>query len=550
MLYFRLSVTLFLLLLFVSSSPGEEGGSSPIRFEEVAASAGVDFFLDNHPTERKHMIETMAGGVATLDYNNDGRTDIFFTNGAELPSLQKTGPRFWNRLYRNDGDWKFTDVTEEAGVAGRGYAQGVAVADYDNDGDQDIFVAGVFENQLLQNQGDGSFLDVTKSAGIAEGQWAVAAGWFDYNNDGVLDLMVIHYADWNLEFDRYCGDRDRDLRVYCHPQYFKAIPNFLYRGNGDGTFTDVSKSSGILAFEGRGMSVAFADYDGNGYTDAFVTNDALHDFLFRNNGDGTFEEDALLAGVALPDMGKPISSMGADFRDYDNDGLPDIFLTALEGETFPLFENDGSGMFRDVTFASKIGPQVNALSGWSLGFADFDNDGWKDLFTANSHANDIIFKFQNTDYKMRNAILRNNGDKTFSDVTEASGSMFEARKGHRGSAFADFDGDGRVDIVVSALSGKAELWRNTSDAGHWITLRLRGTASNRDGIGASIRIDDQHNLMNTAVGYASSSGLGVHFGLGKQAEIPEIEIVWPGGKKQVLTKVSADQILEVVEPKN
>jgi len=522
-------------------------GLSQIRFREVAGQAGLDFVLQNNPTPRKHMIETMAGGVAAFDYNNDGKVDIFFTNGAAIPSLEKDSPKFFNRLYRNDGGMKFTDVTLEAGVAGTGYSMGAAAADYNNDGHTDLFVAGVYRNILYRNLGNGKFEDVTKKAGIKSDKWSVAAGWFDFDNDGWLDLFVVNYAHWTPEFDRYCGDRERNLRVYCHPKYFEGLPNTLYRNRRDGTFEDISKESGIAEHIGRGMSLAFADYDNDGFTDVFVTNDNLPNFLFRNRGDGTFQEVALEAGVALTNNGAPIASMGADFRDFNNDGLPDIHVTALAGETFPLFRNMGNGSFLDATHGSQLGQLSTARSGWSNGFFDFNNDGWKDLFTANSDVNDLIDLFQSTHYKQPNSIFANLGNGTFRDVSSDAG--FNLARAHRGSAFADFDNNGKIDIVVSALGEPAELWQNVSpDSNHWLVLKLTGTRSNRDGIGAKIKLGDQFNHVTTAVGYASSSPSSVHFGTDKLEKIERIEIHWPSGTIQLLREVTTNQILEVREP--
>jgi enediyne biosynthesis protein E4 len=520
---------------------------SPIRFREVAQQSGLDFVLHNNPTPRKHMIETMAGGLAAFDYNNDGKVDIFFTNGAAIPSFKKDSPKFFNRLYRNDGGMKFTDVTLQAGVAGEGYSMGAAAADYDNDGYTDLFVAGVYRNILYRNLGNGKFEDVTEAAGIKSDKWSVAAGWLDYDNDGWLDLFVVNYAHWTPDFDRYCGDRERNLRVYCHPKYFEGLPNTLYRNRRDGTFEDVSKEAGILEHIGRGMSVAFADYDNDGFTDVFVTNDNLPNFLFRNRRNGTFEEVALEAGVALTNNGAPIASMGADFRDFNNDGLCDINVTALAGETFPLFRNVGKGSFSDVTHSSQLAQPSAARSGWSNGFFDFNNDGWKDLFTANSDVNDLIDMFQSTHYKQPNSLFANLGDGTFRDVSSDAG--LTLARAHRGSAFADFDNDGKVDVVVSALGESAELWQNVSpDPNHWLVLKLTGTRSNRDGIGAKIRVGDQFNHVTTAVGYASSSPSTVHFGTGKLEKIDRIEIRWPSGTVQVLQNVATNQTIEVREP--
>jgi hypothetical protein len=513
----------------------------------VAAAAGISFVLENHPTDRKHMIETMPGGIAVFDYDGDGRPDIYFTNGADIPSLEKSSPKYWNRLYRNEGGWKFRDVTEQAGVAGAGYSMGAAVGDFDNDGRPDLFVAGVNRNVLYRNLGNGRFEDVTAKAGIASGEWAVAAGWFDYDRDGKLDLWVVHYAKWSTTEDRYCGDAGRGIRIYCHPKYFTGLANSLYRNRGDGTFEDVTTKAGLAKFTGRGMSVAFADYDGDGWPDVFVTNDNMPNFLFHNRGNGTFEEVGLTAGAALRDDGKPVASMGAEFKDYDNDGRPDILFTALAGETFPVFRNAGGGNFADATLKSRVGPLTLRHSGWGIGLFDFNNDGWKDLFSANSHVNDRVEMFEPAVYKEADSVLANSGG-VFQDVSAEAGLTLV--KAHRGAAFADFDGDGRVDIVVSSLGAPAELWENVSpEPGHWLVLRLRGTKSNRDGIGARIRIGDQYAEMATACGYASSSTWGVHFGLGAVAVVPNIEIRWPSGVRQSLRDVRADQVLTVTEPR-
>jgi hypothetical protein len=519
----------------------------PIRFREIAQSAGIDFVLQNNPTPRKHMIETMPGGVAAFDYNNDGRTDIFFTNGSAIPSLQKDSPKFFNRLYRNDGAMKFTDVTLEAGVAGAGYSMGAAAADYNNDGYTDLFVAGVYRNILYRNLGNGTFEDVTEKSGIKSDKWSVAAGWFDYDNDGWLDLFVVNYAHWTPDFDRYCGERELNRRVYCHPKYFEGLSNTLYRNRRDGTFEDVTAEAGIAKHIGRGMSVAFADYDNDGFTDVFVTNDNLPNFLFRNRGDGTFEEVALEAGVALTNNGRPIASMGADFRDYDNDGRPDLNVTALAGETFPVFRNIGNRLFQDATHQSRLATLTTTRSGWSNGFFDFNNDGWKDLFTANSDVNDLIDLYQPTHYTQPNSVFANLGNGTFLDVSAEAG--LRLARAHRGSAFADFNNDGKIDVVVSALGEPAELWQNISpDVNHWLILKLTGTRSNRDGIGAKIRVGNQSNHVTTAVGYASSSPQSVHFGTGKLEKVELIEIRWPSGIVQTLRNIPTNQVLDVREP--
>jgi hypothetical protein len=534
--------------LIAATEPLAPQPSSPIQFENVTDAAGLSFVLDQHPTPDKNMVETMAGGVAVFDYDGDGRPDIFFTNGAPLQSLRKESSRDWNRLFRNLGGLRFVDVTDATGVRGVGYATGAAAGDYDNDGRVDLFVAGVQHNQLLRNVG-GRFEDVTDAAGIKNYKWSVAAGWFDYDNDGWLDLFIVNYVDWTPATNKYCGDRVKNLRVYCHPKHYGGLANALYRNRHDGTFEDVTEKSGIGKHVGKGMSVAFADYDGDGFMDVFVTNDAVPDFLFHNKHDGTFEEVGLLAGVSVPASGQPVSSMGTDFRDYDNDGRPDIVLTALTGETFPLYKNDRSGLFRDVTYESGLATSTVRMSGWAAILADFDNDGFKDLMTANSHANDRVEAFEATTYRQSNAVFHNVGGR-FENVSSRAGPDFSVVRAHRGIGVGDFDGDGRLDVVVTVLGDRPQLLHNISGgANGWLTLRLIGHASNRPGIGTVVRLGSQTDEMTTSVGYASSSDYGVHFGLGTAKAVDRIELSWPSGAKQVLEHVTANQVLTVTEAK-
>lgn len=543
-----------LAIVAVQAPPGGNA-RSPIRFKDVAKEAGLEFVHENSASSRKHLIETMPGGVAVFDYDGDGRLDIFFTNGASIPALEKDSPQYSNRLFRNRGEMRFTDVTEATGLRGTGYSVAAAAGDYDNDGDQDLYVGGVHRQVLYRNQGV-RFEDVTEKAGLASQGWVVGGAWFDYDSDGWLDLLAVNYTVWRASDDRFCGDSARNVRVYCHPKWFPAIPLSLYRNRGDGSFEDVSVRSGIAQHKGRGMAVAVADYDRDGFLDAYVTHDKLPSFLLHNRKDGTFQEKALLAGVSLPEHGREISAMGADFRDYDNDGEPDIHVTALAGESFPLYRNLGNGLFQDVTYASRLSPLVAARSGWGNAFVDFDNDGWKDLFTANAHVNDAIDRFESHSYRLTNSVFHNLGDGTFADASAEAGLDAAAARAHRGAGFGDFDGDGRVDVVVSSLQGPAELWWNKSEnAGHWLALRLVGTKSNRDGIGASVtlaggsdpRWQRQFNHHTTAVGYASSSAGPVHFGVGAAMIIERVEIRWPSGTVQVLNNVRADQLLTVRE---
>jgi len=533
-----------------SSGSGQPSAQTPpeIRFESVTATAGLVTRLDQNPTPEKNMVETMAGGLAVFDYDGDGLQDVFFTNGAQLPSLTKRGPDQWNRLFRNTGGMRFVDVTERAGVRGDGYSTGAAAADYDNDGQVDLFVAGISGNRLYRNRGDGTFADVTAASGIGQFTWSVAAGWFDYDNDGRLDLFVVNYVDWTPQRNKFCGDQARGLRVYCHPKHYAGLPNALYRNRGNGTFEDVSDRSGLAEHVGKGMSVAFADYDDDGLSDVMVTNDAVPNFLFHNRRDGTFEEVGLRAGVAVPATGRPVSGMGVDFRDYDNDGRPDIVLTALSGETFPLFKNEKGMFFRDATYASGLAKVTLRMSGWGAAFADFDNDGFKDLLTANSHANDRVEEFEAAAYRQPNAIFRNAGGR-FDDVSATAGDDFTTARANRGLAVADFDGDGRLDVVISELGGAPRLLRNVGAGSNaWLAVRLIGKKSNRDGIGARVRVGSQWNQMTSSVGYASSSLGPVHFGLAAASGPQSVEVIWPGGTRQTVPDVAVGKITVVSEP--
>ncbi|HTS05015.1 MAG TPA: CRTAC1 family protein [Candidatus Eisenbacteria bacterium] len=530
-----------------------------IRFEEIATKSGLNFTTSSSPTPNKNQVETMVAGVALLDYDNDGYLDIFLVNGAAIPSLRKESPAYWNRLYHNNHDGTFTDVTEKAGVAGSGYGMGVAIGDYDNDGWPDIFVANVTSNQLLHNNRDGTFTDVTVKAGLqgatldGEKMWSVGGGWFDYNNDGLLDLFVVNYCKWEVNKDPYCTIGG-GVRGYCHPKYYAPTHNSLYRNNGDGTFTDVSDETGIAPQFGKGMSVSFADYDGDGFLDAFVANDTTRNFLFHNLGGKKFEEVGELAGVAYGSNGKALSGMGSDFRDVNNDGRADIWHTAVEFETFPLYENRGRGEFADVTVSGGLARVTSQMSGWGNGIFDFDNDGWKDLFVARSNVLDNISQLvAEREYPERNSVFRNLGNGRFEDVAAEAGDDFERAAAHRGAAFGDIDNDGRVDAVVTVLNGPVKVFHNiSSEKNHWILLKLEGSKSNRMGIGAQIRVttEDGHvqwNEVTTAVGYASSSDSRVHFGVGLNRHIKEIEIRWPSSIRQVIQNADVDQILTIHE---
>ena len=552
-----IKVSVFRFLFFLITVAGVAGSAPatpappPIRFEEIAAQSGLQFELRNGESGGFHQIELTLGGVAAFDYNNDGCTDIFFTNGAAIPSLRKSSPKFSNRLFRNNCNLTFTDVTAQADLAGEGYAMAVATADFDNDGFADLFVAGVKGNNLYRNLGNGRFADAHLAPSDAASKWAVSAGWFDYDNDGWLDLFVANYVVWDAATEPRCGTPDR--QYYCHPNAYPGLPNQLFHNNHDGTFTDVSAASGIGRQIGKGMGVSFADYDSDGLTDIFVANDSVRGLLFHNQGHGKFAEIGLEAGVALRDDGYAIAGMGADFRDLDNDGKPDLLVSGILNDSFLLFRNlGGKKGFEDYAQRTGLLMSTRQLTGWSLGMFDFDNDGWKDLFFALAHLMQLD-RYLGRESALPNRVYRNLAGQRLEDVSATAGPAFQSPAAHRGAAFADFDNDGKVDVVVTAVNSPAKLYRNvTASPSHWLALRLRGVRSNRQGLGAKVhvRLPDGRHLYNhstTAVGYASSSEPLVRFGLGTNRLAAEIEIQWPSGRLQKLSNVAADRVLEVTE---
>ena len=525
------------------------GGGALAAVFDVSLPVGITFKHENSPTARKHLVESMGGGVALLDYNNDGLLDIFFVNSGQITPTQTTATfaraaeRYWNRLYRQNKDGSYTDVTAAAGLASAGdgnYGMGVATADYDNDGFPDLYVTSYGRNILYHNNGNGTFTDVTAKAGVATSGWSVSAGFFDYDNDGKLDLFVTRYMEWDFQHSKSCGTSPR---FYCSPAEFPGVASVLFRNMGNGVFQDVSVQTGIAAKKGKALGVAFADYDADGFPDIVVANDGMEQFLFHNDGGKGFTERGLEAGIALTDDGKRISGMGVDFRDFDNDGDPDIIITDLARQNYALYRNDGHGLFSYRSLQTGITALTNLNSGWGVGFVDFDNDGWKDLFAAQSHVMDNVEGLDASLHYLEPPLLALNHAGRF----ERADSGTSVPSAGRGAAFGDLDNDGWVDVVMTVLGGRPRIFHNNKGSGHWLTLKLRGTRSNRDGQGAQVTAGNRHEIATTAGSYVSANDPRVHLGLGSDTKT-DVEILWPSGVKQKLTAVAADQILTVTEP--
>ncbi len=456
-------------------------------------------------------------------------------------TFDRSNPKYWNRLYRQNKDGSFTDVTESAGLAQAGdgnYGMGVAAGDYDNDGYTDLYVTSYGKNILYHNNGNGTFTDVTEKAGVAAGGWSASAGFVDYDNDGRLDLFVTRYMKWDTQHSKVCA-----RQTYCPPGEFPATTNILYHNRGDGTFEDVSEQSGIASRKGRSLGVAFNDYDQDGYPDVFVANDGMEQFLFHNNRNGTFTERALDAGVALSDDGKPFAGMGVDFRDYDNDGKPDIVVTDLAKQVYAVYHNDGDGTFSYRSLQTGLGSLSAGSSGWGMLLSDLNNDGWKDLFVAQSHVMDNVEQIDPSMHYLEPPMLALNHEGRF----ERADSGVTAAVAGRGAAFGDLNNDGWMDVVMTVLGGRPLVLRNRGGAEHWLTICLRGTRSNRDGFGARILVNGQTQYATSAGSYLSASDKRIHFGLGGAKEA-NIQILWPSGARQILNAVRADQFLQVTEP--
>jgi len=569
---FRHGVTIVAVVFVVMSAPrpffggapskqenkGAEANASHPRFTDVTAKLALNYVNQASRTSGKYLIETMGPGVALFDYDNDGRLDVFVVNGAPLKDPmpkatipEKTGPKYWNRLYHQKADGTFEDVTERAGMQGAGYGMGVAVGDYDNDGYEDLYVTAYGGNKLYHNNGDGTFTDVTEKAGVSGSGWSTSAAWIDLDGDGLLDLVVLRYVQRDFD-DLWCGEHKEGYRAYCHPDFFKPIAPLVYHNDGHGHFSEVSEKVGI-AKPGKGLGIALADYDRDGRTDVFVANDSMPEFLYHNKGVGTFEEVGLISGVALDGEGHSYAGMGVDFADYNNDGMPDLVVTDLANQMYAVYRNNGDGTFTYESYASGIGRMTMTHSGWGVRLLDYDNDGRKDLLIAQGHDLDTIeLTFPNLRYREPMLLAHNTGHG-FAEVSAEAGSVFREAWVGRGMAVGDIDNDGRLDAVVTTNDGPLYVLRNeTVTTNHWLILNLVGHKSNRDAIGAEVQVLTAKGLqmatVTTAGSYLSSSDKRVHFGLGKESVVQTIEIRWPSGICQTLKNVSGDQILRVDEP--
>jgi hypothetical protein len=557
-------INMLCAFLVASTALGQGAGKSaaativPGNFVDTTATSGVNFEGVASHTSKKYLMETMGSGVALFDYDNDGLLDVFFVNGAPLsdPTAKgtipaKTGPKDWNRLFHQKKDGTFEDVTEKAGLQGVGYGMGVAVGDFDNDGFEDLYVTAYGGNKLYRNNGNGTFTDVTESSGTGGSGWSTSAAWVDLDNDGLLDLVVLRYVKWDFD-DVWCGEHREGYRSYCHPDIFPAIAPLVYHNDGKGKFTEVSAKTGI-SVPGKGLGIAIADFDRDGKVDIAVANDSMLEFLYRNKGDGTFEETGLTSEIAVDGDGRTYAGMGIDFADYNNDGLPDLIMTNLANQKYAIYKNNGDSSFTYDTYMSGIAAMTLLHSGWSAYFVDYDNDGLKDLLIAQGHDVDTVeLTSPQIHYKEPMLLARNTG-KGFVDVSSVSGPVFKQPWVGRGMAVGDLHNDGRIDAVVTTNGGAAHILHNeTVTANHWLTISLVGHKSNRDGIGAEIEVTGskykQLVTVSTAGGYLSSKDKRAHFGLGTDTVVKQVEVRWPSGRVQKLQDVKADQVLKIEEP--
>ena len=566
-----------LSFLFLSPSCGQPGqpgqpdhrpdAARPVvQFTDIAPTAGITFRHTNGKSGRYYFLETVASGGGFIDYDGDGDLDVYLLNGAAIPGFVPDRP-LSSALYRNNGDGSFTDVTGQAGVGNAGgYGMGLAVADYDNDGDDDLFVTNYGANILYRNEGDGTFRDVTARANLTvpgNPTFSTSAAFLDYDRDGHLDLYVCAYVEFDFEANRRCS-RD-GIQSYCGPDIYEGAADLLYRNNGDGSFSDVSVEAGISNPNGKGLGVVGGDYDGDGWTDIFVANDLTPDFLYRNNGDGTFTDMALLAGVAYGEDGVARAGMGVDMGDYDRNGSPDFYVTNFSLEPNSLHRNNGNGTFTETTFGAGVGNPTLLFLGFGTAFKDFDHDGWLDIFAANGHVIDNISLFDPTiAYAQTNQLFRNEGDGVFTDVSPEAGPPFQVERVHRGAAFGDVDNDGDVDVLVTTVNDVPLLLRNDGTGGHnarggpgpaagplSLLVATEGVRSNRNGIGARVTVVTdgvrQSREIRSAYSYLAANDLRAHFGLGAYAGADSVIVDWPGGGRDVATGVEGGQLITIRE---
>jgi enediyne biosynthesis protein E4 len=541
--------------------PSAPQAQSPVTFTDVTNLSNVKFKRASSLTATKYLLEAMGSGIAMFDYDNDGRLDLFFANGAALKDAMpksevpdKRDPQYWNRLYHQKDDGTFEDVTERVGLKGAGFGMGVAAADYDNDGYADLYVTGYVSNFLYRNNGDGTFTDVTKKTGVAGGGWSTSAAWVDFDRDGKLDLFVGRYMEWDFDIGSvYCGELRPGYRAYCHPDNFKGATSILYRQLADGSFEDVSARAGIQAEGGKALGVGLGDFDNDGLTDIFVANDSVRQSLYHNKGDGTFADIAVSSGAGYDENGKTFAGMGIDVGDYDNDGYLDIFITTLSNETYALYHNDRDLNFAYTTNSAGVGQITLLNSGWGTRFLDVNNDGLRDIFVAQSHVLDTIEKTNPyLKYKQSPLLMLNTG-KGFVNVSATAGTAFLNSYIGRGAAFGDLNNDGQIDVVMSTLDGAPVLLRNNGTKNHWLGLSLVGSKSNRSGIGARITVTDSGGKKqildaNTSGSYLSSNDPRIVVGLGSASTVRTVEVKWPSGTVQTISEPQLDRYLVVSEP--
>ncbi len=530
-----------------------------VQFHDVTKQAGIHFHHERAASGQKLYLETMGAGVAWIDYNRDGFLDAFFVNSGYTPFFHPEKPP-QPALYRNNGDGTFTDVTQVAGIRTDGtFFFGVAVADFDNDGYPDIYMTGYRHSVLYHNNGDGTFTDVTAKAGVGDDSaWATAAGWFDYDRDGKLDLLVTNYVQFDTDHPISCGENKPGYRAYCHPDSFSGSSPRLYHNNGDGTFTDVTRKAGLVNNDGKSLAVLLSDLNNDGWPDIFIANDTQRNFLYLNNGDGTFRDVSYTSGAGFSEEGKPEAGMSADAADVRNNGLYDLYVSHLDFQLNRYYRGNGDGTFLDATIPSGLG-QTNFLnSSFGARFFDFDNDGWRDLLVINGHILDNIALYHpSVAYAEEKKLYRNIGGGRFVDATKTQDAGFRAPRVGRGLAVGDYDNDGWLDFLVNNNGEDAQLFHNDGGArpyarrNHWLGVHLIGTKSNRDAIGAAVKLIAGDFVSNDqakgGMSYCSAQDPRIYFGLGKHARVDTMEITWPSGSREVIHDLAGNQIVTIEE---